>query len=78
MQLHFPIDCEWFIALSLLIGSGASHCEAKSPKEVTNSVGMELVLIPKGTFTKGSPIEQEGADNVDRIEPAVKSQTNVI
>ena len=31
--------------------------------EITNSIGMKLVLIPKGTFTMGSPIEEEGADN---------------
>jgi len=30
---------------------------------ITNSIGMKLVLIPKGTFMMGSPIEEEGADN---------------
>jgi len=33
---------------------------AQSPKEITNSIGMKLSLIPKGTFTMGSPIEEEG------------------
>jgi formylglycine-generating enzyme required for sulfatase activity len=33
---------------------------AQSPKEITNSIGMKLVLIPKGTFTMGSPIEEDG------------------
>jgi formylglycine-generating enzyme required for sulfatase activity len=28
---------------------------AQSPKEITNSIGMKLVLIPKGTFMMGSP-----------------------
>jgi formylglycine-generating enzyme required for sulfatase activity len=28
---------------------------AHSPKEITNSIGMKLVLIPKGTFMMGSP-----------------------
>jgi len=28
---------------------------AESPKEITNSIGMKLVLIPRGTFTMGSP-----------------------
>jgi formylglycine-generating enzyme required for sulfatase activity len=32
-------------------------------KEVTNSVGMKLVLIPKGTFTMGSPVEEVGSNN---------------
>jgi formylglycine-generating enzyme required for sulfatase activity len=36
---------------------------AQSPKTITNSIGMKLVLIPKGTFMMGSPIEEEGADN---------------
>jgi len=34
---------------------------AQVPKEITNSIGMKLVLIPHGTFTMGSPLEQQGA-----------------
>ena len=30
-----------------------------APKEITNSIGMKLVLIPRGTFMMGSPIEEE-------------------
>jgi formylglycine-generating enzyme required for sulfatase activity len=41
----------------------SSQTYAQSPKTITNSVGMKLVLIPKGTFMMGSPIEEEGADN---------------
>lgn len=36
---------------------------AQASKEITNSIGMKLVLIPKGTFQMGSPIEEDGADN---------------
>ncbi len=32
-------------------------------KEITNSIGMKLVLIPNGTFQMGSPIEEESADD---------------
>jgi formylglycine-generating enzyme required for sulfatase activity len=32
---------------------------AQSPKEITNSIGMKLVLIPKGTFMMGSPASEE-------------------
>ncbi|MEI8213667.1 MAG: formylglycine-generating enzyme family protein [Planctomycetota bacterium] len=32
---------------------------AQEPKEITNSIGMRLVLIPKGTFTMGSPENEE-------------------
>jgi formylglycine-generating enzyme required for sulfatase activity len=39
------------------------HVFAQSAKEITNSIGMKLVLIPKGTFMMGSPIEKEGASN---------------
>ena len=28
---------------------------AQPPKEITNSIGMKLVLVPKGTFMMGSP-----------------------
>jgi formylglycine-generating enzyme required for sulfatase activity len=33
---------------------------AQPPKEITNSIGMKLVLIPKGTFMMGSPESEEG------------------
>lgn len=32
---------------------------AQAPKEITNSIGMKLVLIPKGTFTMGSPESEQ-------------------
>ncbi|MFN6302474.1 MAG: formylglycine-generating enzyme family protein, partial [Planctomycetota bacterium] len=32
-------------------------------KTITNSIGMKLVLIPKGTFQMGSPIGEEGGRN---------------
>ena len=33
--------------------------QAQSPKEITNSIGMKLVLVPKGTFMMGSPESEE-------------------
>ena len=33
--------------------------KAQAPKEITNSIGMKLVLIPKGTFMMGSPKSEE-------------------
>ena len=38
----------------------ASSLLAQSPKTVTNSIGMKLVLIPKGTFMMGSPESEQG------------------
>ena len=35
--------------------SFAEHLQAQPPKEITNSIGMKLVLIPKGSFMMGSP-----------------------
>jgi formylglycine-generating enzyme required for sulfatase activity len=29
--------------------------QAQTPKEITNSIGLKLVLVPKGTFMMGSP-----------------------
>ena len=57
--------CKWFFAVSLWIAGGANLCDAQSPqdqspKEVINSNGMKLVLIPKGTFMMGSPESEEG------------------
>ena len=40
----------------------AEHLQAQSPKEITNSIGMKLVLIPKGTFMMGSPESEERRD----------------
>jgi formylglycine-generating enzyme required for sulfatase activity len=41
--------------------SNAGATLAQAPKEITNSIGMKLVLIPKGTFQMGSPIEEAGS-----------------
>jgi formylglycine-generating enzyme required for sulfatase activity len=41
------------IFLSVLMHG--SRAEAQPPKELTNSLGMKLVLIPKGKFLMGSP-----------------------
>jgi formylglycine-generating enzyme required for sulfatase activity/serine/threonine protein kinase len=39
--------------------SGANH-EARLAKELRNSIGMKLVLIPAGKFMMGSPKEEKG------------------
>ncbi|MFM7562599.1 MAG: formylglycine-generating enzyme family protein, partial [Planctomycetota bacterium] len=38
--------------------------------ELTNSIGMKLVLIPKGTFMMGSPESEEGRD-ADEVQHEV-------
>ena len=42
----------------LLFGFGWNAI-AQSPKTITNSIGMKLVLIPKGIFHMGSPVKEE-------------------
>lgn len=39
---------------------------AESPKSLTNSIGMKLVLIPKGTFSMGSPASETGTQEDER------------
>jgi formylglycine-generating enzyme required for sulfatase activity len=43
-----------FYLLALL-----DQARAQAPNEITNSIGMKLVLIPKGTFMMGSPESEE-------------------
>jgi len=46
------------IALVTMVTSFSTHSVlAQEAKEITNSIGMKLVLIPKGTFTMGEPIQ---------------------
>lgn len=58
----FQLICKGVIAVSLWLGVGASISSAQPPKEITNSIGMKLVLIPKGQFMMGSPESEEGRD----------------
>lgn len=57
------------LSLFALVSSGM-QAVAQSPKKITNSIGMKLVLIPKGTFKMGSPADEPGRKN-DEIEHQV-------
>jgi formylglycine-generating enzyme required for sulfatase activity len=54
-----------FLSSLFILGIIQLGCQAhvQSSRTITNSIGMKLVLIPKGTFTMGLPIEEEGAEN---------------
>jgi len=39
------------------------------PKEVVNTIGMKLVLIPAGTFTMGSPASEKGRSDDENQHP---------
>jgi sulfatase modifying factor 1 len=43
-----------------LLGLGLPISGTEPEKEITNSIGMKLVLIPKGKFQMGSPMGEEG------------------
>jgi formylglycine-generating enzyme required for sulfatase activity len=62
---HMTRPVSIFLSSLFILGMIQLGCQtyAQSPKTITNSIGMKLVLIPKGTFMMGSPIEEEGADN---------------
>jgi len=51
----FSVVLVLFYLLALL-----HPAKAQAPKEITNSIGMKLVLIPKGTFMMGSPASEKG------------------
>ena len=54
-----------FLSSLFILGMIQLGCQtyAQSPKTITNSIGMKLVLIPKGTFMMGSPIKEDGASS---------------
>jgi formylglycine-generating enzyme required for sulfatase activity len=54
-----PLSTFLLIAGVILL-SLAEHLQAQQPKQITNSIGMKLMLIPKGTFMMGSPESEQG------------------
>jgi formylglycine-generating enzyme required for sulfatase activity len=56
-----PRPLSIFLTSLVILGMIQLGCRAlaQSPKEITNSIGMKLVLIPKGTFMMGSPESEE-------------------
>ena len=44
----------------------ATAQQLEAPVELTNSLGMKLVLIPAGSFTMGSPRHERGRRDVER------------
>ena len=57
MPRRLPI----FLSSLVIFGVIQLDCQvlAQPPKEIANSIGMKLVLIPKGTFMMGSPESEE-------------------
>lgn len=68
MSLHR--DGYLFNAIGLLsvftVMLSCQETAAEQPKTISNSIGMELVLIPKGTFAMGSPLSELGSKDNER------------
>src|SRR6185369_13171884 len=55
------------LVLCVAIGFTALIAEpAKDSKEITNSIGMKLILIPAGKFVMGSPETEEERENEEQ------------
>ena len=57
------------VILMVVLQSGCNNLPdvpGNQPKVLTNSVGMKLVLIPKGTFMMGSPPDEIGSKEDER------------
>ena len=59
MMPHARMGFEGLLGWTLFFAFCQSVSLAQYPKEITNSIGMEFVLIPKGTFMMGSPEEED-------------------
>ncbi len=61
-QQHMPRPLSIFLSSLVIFGMMQldSLLLAQPPKELTNSIGIKLVLISKGTFMMGSPESEEG------------------
>jgi formylglycine-generating enzyme required for sulfatase activity len=56
-----------WLLLTLVFGVRQSEqCCAQSPKEITNRIGLKLVMISKGTFKMGSPSGEKGVGHDER------------
>jgi formylglycine-generating enzyme required for sulfatase activity/WD40 repeat protein len=62
-QLANPVDGGGVKAVVVSLENGdepdLERWAKKAPKDIRNTIGMELVLIPAGKFTMGSPKEEE-------------------
>lgn len=71
-----PLPLSNFLSALMIFGLFHLDCQvlAQSPKEITNSIGMKLVLIPKGTFMMGSPTSEEGRQENESLHEVTMSK----
>lgn len=71
------------LAFALAIEDSDASCfgqaanEREGSMELTNSIGMKLVLIPKGTFTMGSPQSEAGRDSFGRDQSETQHEVTI-
>ena len=65
--MNSPMTCCRFLVCLLFTSCLIQACYGQAAKEVGNSIGMKMVLVPKGTFTMGSPeaLELRGVEEVE-------------
>lgn len=64
-----------YLRLMLVVTLFFAGCQgADGKREVTNSIGMKLVLIPKGTFQMGSPPTEAGRQDDERQHEVTLTQ----
>src|ERR1700722_18854224 len=59
MLLLFALVGGVSLFMLVLLALPTSGVETKPAKEITNSIGMKLVLVPAGKFTMGSPKDEK-------------------
>jgi formylglycine-generating enzyme required for sulfatase activity len=61
------------VALGFVVPTWTAAVPLNRPaKEITNSIGMKLVLIPKGSFTMGSPKGETSREKEEEIQHEVE------
>ena len=64
-SIRSPLSFGTFLVVALLLlvlGLRLDAVPAIPPQEITNSIGMKLVLIPAGKFVMGSPKDEKDRD----------------
>lgn len=62
------------LALFLCMVISLDVCRGQSSREITNTIGMKLVRIPKGKFMMGSPMSEQGRDERESQHEVVISK----
>ena len=73
-MIHQRTSLIAFLNTVIVMGTTVAQDTPTLPKTITNSIGMELVLIPAGEFMMGSPESEDGRENNERQHRVTLSQ----